>query len=344
MINFQCDYAEGGHPRILERMVQTNLAQLPGYGKDPLCDSARARIRQACNRPDADVHFFTGGTQTNLTVIASALRAHQGVISADLGHIHGHETGAVEATGHKVLALPTRDGVLTARQVEEVCQEHFDSNIAEHMVQPGMVYLSHPTESGALYSRDPLADLSQVCHKYGLTLFLDGARLAYGLASPGTDVTMEDIARLCDVFSIGGTKCGALFGEAVVITNPALKRDFRYHMKQRGGMLAKGRLLGLQFDVLFEDGLYQELGQRGVECALDIRRAFEERGIPMWGYSLTNQQFVILTEEQLKRLQHSYICDIWAPWEGNRWLARFCTSWATQREHVEALAADIRRL
>lgn len=344
MIYFQCDYHEGGHPRIMERLAQTNLEQTAGYGKDPHCARARERIRAACGLPQAGVHFLVGGTQTNLTVISSILRPHQGVISAEEGHVASHETGAVEATGHKVLSLPARDGKLEADRVAACCQEHFSSEIAEHMVQPGLVYLSHPTESGTLYTLEELTRLSQVCRNHHLPLYLDGARLAYGLASPETDLTLADIARLCDVFYIGGTKCGALFGEAVVFSNPELDRDFRYAVKQRGGMLAKGRLLGVQFDALFEDGLYWQLGRHGVECAREIRRALLGRGIPLWIDSPTNQQFPILTRTQLELIQRDFRCDVWGPLDGDRVLVRFCTSWATRPEAVEQLTAAIGRL
>ena len=257
MIEFQCDYAEGAHPKILERMIETNMDQTPGYGLDPYCDEARRLIRKACGRENIDVQFLVGGTQTNTTIICSVLRPYQGVLTAASGHINVHESGAIEATGHKVLALPCgREGKITAEQIKAAYEAHMNDSSAEHMVQPGMVYISNPTENGTIYYRNELEAISRVCHECGLPLFLDGARLGYGLMAADNDIILEDIARLCDVFYIGGTKVGALFGEAVVITNPAISKDFRYMIKQRGGMLAKGRLLGIQFQTLFEDGRY----------------------------------------------------------------------------------------
>lgn len=345
MIYFQCDYAEGCHPAILEALLQSNMEQTPGYGLDSHCESARAKVRAACGRADADVHFLVGGTQANTTVIASILRPHQGVISPEPGHIATHETGAIESTGHKVLALPAKDGTITAAQVEALCREHFTSPIAEHTVQPGMVYISLPTESGTLYSKAELTALKAVCQTYGLPLYIDGARLGYGLASPQSDLTLADIASLCDVFYMGGTKCGALFGEAVVITSEALKKDFRYFIKQRGGMLAKGRLLGIQFDTLLADGLYLKICRRAVDQALAIRQAFEKKGVAMWGNSFTNQQFPILTEAQMAKLtERGYVYEEWGPGEGGKTIVRFCTSWATLPENVERLLADIAAL
>ncbi len=342
MIYFQCDYAEGCHPSILNALMKTNMEQTPGYGLDGYCESARAQIRAACGRPDADVHFLVGGTQANTTVISSILRPHQGVIAPDAGHIAGHETGAIEATGHKVLALASADGTIAAAQVEALCRAHFTSPIAEHTVQPGLVYISFPTESGTLYTKAQLTALRAVCQAYGLPLFIDGARLGYGLMSPACDLTLQEIAGLCDVFYIGGTKCGALFGEAVIITNESYKKDFRYFLKQRGGMLAKGRLLGLQFGTLFTEGLYFEICRRAVEQALAIRQAFVDKGIAMWGNSYTNQQFPILDEAQMARLTgQGYVYEVWEQLEGGRCAVRFCTSWATRPENVQKLITDI---
>ena len=240
MYRFQCDYTEGAHPAIMQRMIETNMEQTNGYGLDPYCDSARQKIKDLCECQDIDVHFLVGGTQTNTTVISAALRPYQGAVAAVSGHINVHETGAIEATGHKVLPLPSEDGKIAAAQVEEMCHAHWTDGSQEHMVQPGMVYISHPTENGTLYTKKELADLHEVCRKYGMLLFLDGARLGYGLMAETNDITLADLAKYTDVFYIGGTKVGALFGEAVVITNRALKKDFRYMIKQNGGMLAKG--------------------------------------------------------------------------------------------------------
>ena len=256
MIYFNNDYAEGCHPKVLEALIKTNMEQAPGYGTDDHCRSAAERIRSLCKDSDLDVHFLVGGTQANLTVIDAALRPHQGVVGADTAHINVHETGAVEATGHKVLWLPGQDGKITAEQIRACVLEHRTNESFEHTVQPKMVYLSNPTELGTLYSLHELEEISSACRELGLYLFVDGARLGYGLEAKGNDVTLPDLARLCDVFYIGGTKVGALFGEAVVISNPALKEDFRYLIKQHGGMLAKGRLLGVQFEALLEGGLY----------------------------------------------------------------------------------------
>lgn len=344
MIYFQSDYVEGCHPKILEKMAETNLEQTPGYGNDDYCADAREKIRKACGREDVDVHFLVGGTQTNATVIASILKAHQGVISADTGHIACHETGAVEAAGHKVLTLPSKDGTITAEQVAAYCEAHAASTSREHMVQPGMVYISFPTESGTLYSKEQLTSLYAACQKYGLPLYVDGARLGYGLAGSRNDLTLPDIARLCDVFYIGGTKCGALFGEAVVIARESLKKDFRYIMKQHGGMLAKGRLLGIQFDVLFEDDLYEKICKNAVDAALKIRGALEDKGIPLYVSSWTNQQFPILTQAQMQYFSEHAAFEIWEPIDERNTAVRFCTSWATTGENVQSLVELIRNM
>ena len=262
MIYFNNDYAEGCHPKVLEALIKTNMEQAPGYGTDDHCRSAADRIRSLCKDSTLAVHFLVGGTQANLTVIDAALRPHQGVVGADTAHINVHETGAVEATGHKVLWLPGQDGKITAEQIRACVLEHRTNESFEHTVQPKMVYLSNPTELGTLYSLHELEEISCACRELGLYLFVDGARLGYGLEAKGNDVTLPDLARLCDVFYIGGTKVGALFGEAVVISNPALKEDFRYLIKQHGGMLAKGRLLGVQFEALLEGGLYFEISRQ----------------------------------------------------------------------------------
>lgn len=344
MIRFECDYAEGAHPRILERLAETNMEQTKGYGEDEYCGNARRLVRGLCGNESADVHFLVGGTQTNATVIASVLRPHQGVIAATTGHINVHETGAIEATGHKVLALQEEDGKLTAAQVERVFSEHWSDANHEHMVQPGMVYISNPTEGGTIYTKRELRELSDTCRKNGLPLFMDGARLGYGLAAEDNDLTMPDIAGMCDVFYIGGTKVGALFGEAVVITNENLKKDFRYFIKQRGGMLAKGRLLGLQFEALFSDGLYFEISRHAVQMAMMIRDAFMAKGFKFLCKSPTNQQFPILTKEQIRILSLKYAFERWTSINDNQDAVRFCTSWATREEDVQALTKDIHSL
>ncbi len=343
MLRFECDYGEGAHPLILERLAATNLEQTPGYGEDVYCEQARESIRMACAAPQADVHFLVGGTQANFIVIKAALKPWQGVLCADNGHINVHETGAVEATGHKVLSLPAREGKINAGQIREACKTHYADASHEHLVQPGMVYLSSPSEFGTLYSLKELQDISLACRENGLPLFLDGARMGYGLMADNNDVTLADYAQLCDAFTIGGTKVGALFGEAVVLTAPALKKDFRYLMKQRGAMLAKGRLLGLQFLALFEDGLYFRIAKQADELALQLRRAFEERGWPLLFDSHTNQQFPIVPDTELERLRKDYSFGFWEKVDGQHSAVRFCTSWATTRESVDQLISDIRK-
>ena len=346
MIYLNCDYVEGAHPEIMRRLAETNLGQTIGYGMDEHCEHARELIKKACEAPDADIHFLVGGTQANFTVIRSALRAHQGVISAVTGHINIHETGAVEATGHKVIALPCGiEGKISAEQVKAAAAEHFLGSMPpEHTVQPKMVYISHPTENGALYTKAELEALRAVCNEFGLYLFCDGARMGYGLAADGTDVTLADFARLCDVFYIGGTKCGALFGEAVVITNPELKPDFRYAIKQNGGMLAKGRLFGIQFSALFEDGLYTRICRRANEQAYRIADACREAGIREFAPSVTNQQFIVLTNEQIKKLEEKYVISFWEKVDDDHSAVRICTSWATKDEYVDAVIEDLKSL
>ena len=341
MIQFQCDYSEGAHPRILERMMQTNFEQTVGYGEDHYCEMARVLVQKACGRPDADVHFLVGGTQANATVISSVLRPHQGVLCVRSGHINVHETGAIEHSGHKVLALEGVDGILSADSVRAAMEEHLAEDGPEHTVQPGMVYISFSTEVGTVYTLSQLKELSAVCREYGLPLFIDGARMGYGLASDGCDVTLNDIADLADVFYIGGTKQGALFGEAVVIVNESLKKDFRYFIKQNGGMLAKGRLLGIQFMTLFEDGLYFELSEHAVAQAMRIRDAFASKGYRFLVESPTNQQFPILPNSEMERLSADFKFSVWQKIDEDHTAVRFCTSWATKAEAVDALLAAI---
>jgi len=344
MIRFENDYTEGAHKRILKRIVETNEKQTPGYGMDEHCEKARDYIRKACDIENADIHFLVGGTQANTTIIASILRPHQGAVAAITGHIAVHETGAIEATGHKVLTLPSDDGKIQADQVKELYDVHWNDVAHEHMVQPGLVYISHPTENGTTYSKSELEELRKVCQECGLPLVMDGARLGYGLASKDSDLSLADIARLCDVFYIGGTKIGALFGEAVVIINDDLKKDFRYLIKQKGGLLAKGRLLGIQFETLFEDGLYYEISNHAVEMAMMIREAFVEKGVPLRYDSKTNQQFPILPNDVLMKLGEKYSFSFWEKIDATHSVVRFCTSWATKKENVEMLIEDIKEL
>ncbi len=344
MTHFACDYAEGAHESVLRRLLETNLEQTVGYGEDAYCDSARDLIRDLCQDDSLDVHFLVGGTQTNTTVIAAALRPHQGVIAAASGHINVHETGAIEATGHKVLSVPSQDGKLSALEVRRVYDAHWQDETREHMVQPGMVYLSQPTENGTLYSLAELTDLWETCQDLGLLLYIDGARLGYGLMSPACDMTLPELAHRCDAFSIGGTKQGILFGEALVLAHPALKRDFRYHIKQRGGLLAKGRLLGLQFCAILEDGLYFELSRHADRLALELRRAFEERGYEMLYDSHTNQQYPILPDGLLEKLAKDFAFAFWTKPDDAHTAVRVCTSWATEEQAVKDLICALDRL
>lgn len=344
MIRFNNDYNHGAHPQILEALARTNTESYGGYGIDPWCEKAAEEIRKYLDCPEAAVHFLIGGTQVNYTAISAALRPYQSVISADTGHINVHETGAVEHCGHKIQALSARDGKITAAQIEEEAWLYRDSDIPEHITQPKLVYLSFPTEYGTIYSLDELTQISRVCREYGLFLFIDGARLGYGLGAAENDVTIKDLAHLADMFYCGGTKCGALFGEALVITNPSLNVDFRSCIKQNGAMLAKGWLLGLQFCTLFENGLYFEITRRATELAQQIRRAFAEKGIPAYIESPTNQQFVVLENSQMDALAEKYIFEFEKKVDDTHSCVRFCTSWATTQEEIDALTADIRAL
>ncbi len=340
-IQFQCDYNEGAHPLIMKHLMETNMEQTIGYGEDSHCEHARELIREACQMPEADIHFLVGGTQANTTIISHLLRPYQGVIAADTGHINIHETGAIEATGHKVLTLPNIDGKITAAQIEQLILRHYAEDGPEHTVQPGMIYLSFPTEMGTIYSLDELQSIHEVCNKYSLPLFIDGARMGYGLCSPSCDVTLPQLAALADVFYIGGTKVGALFGEAVVITSDYIKHNFRYSIKRHGGMLAKGRLLGIQFETLFTDNLYFRIAQQAVSQAIRIRQALQSKGFQLLVDSPTNQQFVILPNDVLDRLSQRFILSPWEPLPNGHTVVRICTSWATKDENVEALIEEL---
>ena len=344
MIYFNNDYSEGCHPKIMDALVRTNLEQTFGYSEDEYCAAAAAKIRTIIGREDAAVHFLVGGTQSNLIVIAAALRPHQAVLCPIGGHIATHETGAIEATGHKVMTVPSGDGKITAQQVRQVVKLHREDSSFEHTTQPKLVYISNPTEYGTLYSLAELEELSAACKELGLYLFMDGARLGYGLAATGYDVTIQDIARLVDVFYIGGTKVGAMFGEAVVILNPALKEDFRYIMKQKGAMFAKGRLLGLQFDVLMTDNLYWEIAGYADRLADKIRATLDALNVPYLVPTNTNQIFPVMSDEKLAELKENFaFAEIERVDETHRCI-RFCTSWATKEENVDALCAELNRL
>lgn len=344
MIYFNCDYTEGAHPRILQRMMDTNLEQTIGYGMDEHCKKAMQYIKETCKSADADVHFLVGGTQTNMTVIDAALKPYQGVICADSGHINVHETGAVEACGHKCITIPSNDGKIYEPEVRELLSTHFANGGDEHMVQPKMVYISNPTELGTIYSKAELKGLYELCKEFGAYLFLDGARLGYGLMCKANDLTLADIAEYTDVFYIGGTKVGALFGEAIVITNPQLKPDFRYNIKQHGGMLAKGRLLGIQFETLFEDGLYFEIAKHAMDMAETIRQKLELLGAEFVVASPTNQIFVSLPNTVVEELSKKYVLEPWGKVDDTHVAMRICTSWATKEENVASLLADMERV
>lgn len=344
MIYFNSDYLEGAHPAIMKKLMQTNMTQTVGYSEDEYCAAAREKVKAACQAPDADVHFLVGGTQTNTTVIASVLRPYQGVLTAVSGHINCHETGAIESTGHKVLALPSDDGKITAKQVDDYFVWHRDNPDYEHIVMPGMVYISYPTEGGTLYSKQELTDIYAVCQKHGMPLYIDGARMGYGLMSDEADLTLPEIAKLCDIFYIGGTKVGALFGEAVVVLNPELKKHFRFYMKQRGGMLAKGRLLGIQFDTLFTDDLYFKISRHAIEMAHQIRQIFVDAGYPLLFDSPTNQQYPIMLDSELAEIGKSFGYEYWERVDETHSGVRFCASWATTQENVDALREAVKAL
>lgn len=337
MISFESDYIAGAHPKVLERLAETNMELLAGYGEDKYCQMAEEKIKKACNRPDAKVHFLVGGTQTNQVVISSMLADYEGVIAATSGHISVHEGGAIEFTGHKVLALEGKDGKLNAQYIDEyVSTFHADGN-HEHMVFPGMVYISHPTEYGTLYSKSELTAISNVCKKHNIPLFLDGARLGYGLASRQTDVSLPDIAELCDVFYIGGTKVGALCGEAVVFTHNNTPKHFITKMKQRGALLAKGRLLDIQFDTLFTNDLYMEISRHAIKMAEKLKSLLKEKGYRFYMESPTNQQFIILHNEQMSKLAQNVCFSFWEKYDDSHTIVRFATSWSTTEDDLKEL-------
>ena len=339
LYNFMNDYNECAHERILEAIVKANREQDNSYGLDSRCERARELIRAELGGADSAVHFLVGGTQTNLTIIAACLKPYQGVISAVTGHITEHETGSIEATGHKVLALPSTDGKITAEQVERCVAGHYADVNAEHIVQPGMVYLSQPTELGTIYFKNELVAIWNVCQKYDMPLYIDGARLGTSFAAEGSDITLPDLARYTSAFSIGGTKMGALFGEALVLNDKTLQKDFRYYIKQRGGMLGKGRLLGIQFETLFMDGLYFEIGRHAVTQAKRIAEGFRARGYRLLAESPTNQVFPVVPKAIQRELAKSFGYAYWCAVDVESDAIRFCTSWATPPEMVDALLA-----
>jgi threonine aldolase len=334
---FASDYMEGAHPNIIKRLVDTNLVKSTGYGTDEFSESAKERIRKACSCPEAEIYFLVGGTQTNATVIDALLPIYQGVIAPDTGHISLHEAGAIEASGHKVLVLPHTLGKISARQIEKMMKEYEDDRNHEHMVMPGMVYLSQPTEYGTLYTLQELQEISQVCRKNKIPLYLDGARLAYGLACPQNDVTLKDIAKLCDVFYIGGTKCGALFGEAVVIPQKGRIPGFFTIIKQHGALMAKGRLLGLQFEELFTKDLYEHIGESAIVFANEIREAWKQCGYRLYFENPTNQVFCVVENSKLPKLAERVEFGFWEKCEESHTIIRLATSWATTESDVKEL-------
>lgn len=339
MLNFESDYLEGAHEKILQRMLETNEEKLTGYGHDKYSASAVDKIRQACLCPEAEVYFISGGTLTNALVIASMLKKYEGVLAAETAHIATHETGAIEYSGHKVLTLPQKQGKITADQIRDYLTTFWADANHEFMVFPGMVYLSHPTEYGTLYTKDELKNISEVCRQYQIPLFLDGARLGYGLASPETDVTLPMIAEYCDVFYIGGTKVGAFLGEAIVFTKNNRPEYFLAHMKQQGALLAKGRLLGLQFDTLFTDQLYFEISQHAIAMAMRLKKGLQEKHYRFYLDSPTNQQFIVIQNEQLEILKKSVAFGFWEQFDESHSVIRFATSWATKESEIDELLA-----
>lgn len=340
MISFESDYNNGCHEAILKRLTETNNERATGYGLDDYCTAAKAKIRVACGKPEADVFFLVGGTQTNATVIDAMLQSYQGVLAVETGHINVHESGAIEFGGHKVLALPSHDGRMDAVELAGWLHDFFADPTYDHMVFPGMVYITFATEMGTIYTLKQLQDISAVCRQYGLPLFIDGARLGYGLMARGCDVTLEQLADLCDVFYLGGTKCGAYCGEAVVFPNHNAPAHFFTIVKQHGALMAKGRLLGIQFDVLMQDGLYFNIARHAVDQAMRLRDAFVERGYKMYSDSPTNQQFVLLDQPTIERLEKDFVFEQWYP-VGDLMNCRFVTSWATLPSDVDALIAAL---
>lgn len=343
MYMFHNDYNQCCHPRVMERMVQLQSVQMQSYGMDAACADAAERIKKLCNNDRLSVHFLVGGTQTNLTVIAASLRPHHAVLSVESAHINVHETGSIEATGHKIVALPSVDGKLTAKQIEKAAQAQLCDESAEHIAKLKLVYISDSTELGTIYSLSELEEISSVCKKYGFYLFVDGARLSYALTAKDNDVTLADLARLCDVFYMGGTKCGAMFGEAVVISNPVIAEDFRYLIKQRGGMLAKGWLLGVQFDALLKDDLYFQIADHANRLADQLRHTLVKLGYQQLTANTTNQVFPILPNSLLEKLREEFTFTHQQTIDDFHSAVRFCTSWATTQESMDALCAALER-
>lgn len=337
MISFASDYIAGSHPQVLQKLFETNLENLPGYGSDKYCQSAAEKIKAACDCPEAQIFFVTGGTQTNQLVISSVLQNYQGVIAASTGHVSVHEAGAIEYTGHKVLTLPEKDGKLSAESVKSYLENFYADENCEHMVQPGMFYISFPTEYGGLYSKKELADLYKVCKEYKIPLYIDGARLGYGLSSDECDIKLCDLKNLCDIFYIGGTKVGAFCGEAVVFTHKNAPLHFMTQIKQHGALLAKGWLIGAQFDALFTDDLYFKISRHAIKMAGLLKKLFSEKGFTFFRQSPTNQIFIILENQQMQNLQKSVNFSFWEKYDENHTVVRFATSWSTKESDIEEL-------
>ena len=338
MLYFWNDYQEGAHPEVLRHLIETNFEPLPGYGEDKYSMSAAEKIKAACGCPEAEVKFLAGGTQTNVLVIDSMLKRYEGVVAAVTGHVSVHEAGAVEASGHKVLTVPHYDGKMHAADADQLISDFYADENHEHMVFPGMIYISHPTEYGTLYTKKELEDLASVCRKWNIPLYMDGARLAYALASPETDLALPDIARLCDIFYIGGTKCGALSGEALVFTRNNMPQHFATLIKSHLAMGAKGRLAGVQFDALFTDDLYFRIGKRAIDTAMRMKEIMTEKGYRLYLDSPTNQQFFIIDNDKVEALYENVACGFMDKYDDEHSIIRLCTSWATDMKAVEALA------
>ena len=337
MISFESDYTNGAHPVILQKFMDTNDELLATYGFDKYSDSAKEKIKAACHCPDAEVHFLTGGTQTNAIVISTMLNDYEGVVAADTGHISAHEAGAIEYTGHKVLTVGQELGKIKADELEKYLDSFYSDENHEHMVFPGMVYISHPTEYGTLYGKRELEELSRVCRKYQIPLYMDGARLGYGLMSYDTDVTLADVAKYCDVFYIGGTKVGALCGEAVIFTKNNAPKHFMTMIKQHCALLAKGRLIGVQFDALFTDDLYFKISRHAIDMAEELKKVLQDKGCRFFIDSSTNQQFIIIEDSKLNSLKDKLRVSFWEKYDENHTVVRFATSWSTKLEDIEAL-------
>ena len=344
MLSFANDYQEGAHEKILQRLIETNLEPFSGYGTDPYCELAKEKIRRACECPEADIWFLTGGTQTNQVVIDAMLAPYEGVVTAETAHVAAHEAGAIEYSGHKVLTIPQHEGKILAEELETFLRKFWDDENHEHMVFPGMVYISHPTEYRNLYTKNELENLSAICEAYQIPLYMDGARLGYGLMSSNTDVTLSVIARCCDAFYIGGTKVGALCGAAVVFPKNNTPKHFLTRIKQHGALLAKGRLLGIQFDTLFTDDLYFVLSRHAIDMAEHLKEGLLEKGISFYLESPTNQQFLLLTDEQIERLKHEVSFSFWEKPDEDHTVIRLATSWATTKEQVDELIEVIGNL